>query len=129
MKPVNCAQKNELRLNHVIYKMFRNDVFDMYKDLALNDLQWLIYHKTKPNNPLKKLTFYHNPARNKDVFMQMTEENPNIWILFLETLRKNLLKKEIIRKTHAFKVGVLFSLNLVDIFRVCVKDLCVNKSL
>ena len=30
----------------------------MYKmDLALNTLQWLIYHKTKPNNYGKSLTY------------------------------------------------------------------------
>ena len=32
--------------------MFRNQIFNIYickKDLALNNLQWLICHKTKPN--------------------------------------------------------------------------------
>ena len=37
---------------NVFNKMFTNHIYliDMYKqDLALNNLQWLIYHKTQPN--------------------------------------------------------------------------------
>ena len=39
-------------LKNVIYKMCLEVIYliCMYKkDLALNNLQWLIYHKTKPN--------------------------------------------------------------------------------
>ena len=50
----------KLRLLHnsgsfkkVIYKIVINDIYLLYmykQDLALNNLQWLIFHKTKENN-------------------------------------------------------------------------------
>ena len=36
----------------------------VFKDLALNDLQWLIYHKTKhrkPDHPLNNFFFFWYP--------------------------------------------------------------------
>ena len=38
--------------NNVINKMFTNHIYLIYmykEDLALNNLQWLICHKTQPN--------------------------------------------------------------------------------
>ena len=59
MKPFNSVQKtNQMNLGmfkNVMYKMCLEIIYSicMYKkDLALNDLQWLICHKTKPNQPL-----------------------------------------------------------------------------
>ena len=53
LETFNCVQKNELQLIQK-YKqnVFTNpiDLIYMYKeDLALNNLQWLICHKTQPN--------------------------------------------------------------------------------
>ena len=55
MKPFNCVPKNLRRLVLKCYQqnVFRNHVFETYiyiKNLALNDVQWMIYHKTKPSS-------------------------------------------------------------------------------
>ena len=47
-------KKNELRLvkNHNQENVYTNHIYLIYmynEDLALNNLQWLICHKTKPN--------------------------------------------------------------------------------
>ena len=47
-----CEKKMSLFKN-VIYKMRLEIIYIIYmykKDLALNNLQWLICHKTKPTN-------------------------------------------------------------------------------
>ena len=52
VKPFNCMQKMNLGLiKNVIKKIvFRIHIFNMYiKDLLLNNLQWLICHKTQPS--------------------------------------------------------------------------------
>ena len=53
MKPFNCVKKRtQVHLRMLSTKcLYKSYIFDMYrKDLALNNLQWLIYHKTKPNH-------------------------------------------------------------------------------
>ena len=51
-----CKKKMSLGLfKNVIYRMYLKiiDLIYMYKnDLALNNLQWLICHKTKPNQTI-----------------------------------------------------------------------------
>ena len=57
---------------NVIHKMCLQIVYLIYmylKDLALNDLQWLMYHKTKPNQTKPNQT--KNLNLNK-VFIKMT---------------------------------------------------------
>ena len=49
---------------NVTNKMFRNHLFDIYiymykNDLALNNLQWLICHKTKPRIIVSYLKPYY----------------------------------------------------------------------
>ena len=49
LKLFNCMQKN------VINKLFTNPIYLIYiykEDLALNNPQWLICHKTQPNQIL-----------------------------------------------------------------------------
>ena len=52
LKPFNCVLKNALRLVYKCYlqNMFTNHLYLIYmykEDFALNNLQWLIYHKTQ----------------------------------------------------------------------------------
>ena len=59
MKPFNCVKKKKKKkkkssvlFKDVIYKMCLKIIYLIYmykKDLVLNNLQWLICHKTKPN--------------------------------------------------------------------------------
>ena len=56
MKSFNCAKKvSWVSFKNVTYKMFRNPVWYRYKkDLALNNLQWLICHKANQLQQLQK---------------------------------------------------------------------------
>ena len=54
MKPFNYVEKKwaQAHLKNVTDKMCLEIIYLIYmyeKDLALNNLQWLICHKTKPN--------------------------------------------------------------------------------
>ena len=43
---------------NLVNKMFTNQIFNLYKeDLALNNLQWLICHQTKPNQTKSRLIY------------------------------------------------------------------------
>ena len=62
---------NSESFKDVIHKMRLEIVYsiDMYKkDLALNNLQWLICHKTKPNQP-PSATFKRRFNRFKHAYM------------------------------------------------------------
>ena len=60
MKPYNCVKKKQKKTSsgsfkNVIYKMGLEIMYLIYidkKDLALDNLQWLICHKTQPNQIL-----------------------------------------------------------------------------
>ena len=51
MRPFNCVQKkmSSGSFKNVIYKIWLEIIYLLYMDLALNNLQWWICHKTKPN--------------------------------------------------------------------------------
>ena len=54
MKPFNCVQKKMKSglFQNIIYKMYLEIIYLIYmykKDKVLNNLQWLICHKTQPN--------------------------------------------------------------------------------
>ena len=51
---------------NVIYKMCLEIIYliYIYKDLALNNLQWMIYHKTQPNQILYYEYIYIYKKRN-----------------------------------------------------------------
>ena len=52
LKPFNYVRKMRSgSFKNVIKKLFSNNIYSIYMykdDLVLNNLQWLIYHKTQP---------------------------------------------------------------------------------
>ena len=58
MKPIFCVKKIALGLfKDVIYKMCLEIIYLIYmykENLALNNLQWLIYHETKQTKSTQK---------------------------------------------------------------------------
>ena len=76
------------------------------EDLALNDLQWLICHKTKPNQILyilyiriKGIWHYQptvvdmpltKPNQSKLIFLPLTQDLPSVsWVFILRFLASN----------------------------------------